>query len=699
VHAQCGSAAISLTGGTCVGEVLTAYSNSTGATVVWKLNGTKTVATQTTSIPINGTTIAGGNGNGSAANQFNNPNRIFIDGAGNLYVPDMTNSRIQKWVPGATSGVTVAGGNGTGPAANQFNRPTSVYVDSKGNVYVTDQNNNRLQKWAPGATTGVTVASNLSTPTGVFMDAQENLYITEQNNSLVSKWAPGAARGVTVAGGRGYGSAASQFSTPTGIYIDAAGNLYVCDTDNNRVQKWAPGASTGTTVAGGNGYGSRANQLANPLGVYVDAGGNVYVSDYGNYRVQRWAPGATAGVTVAGGNGSGAGSNQLNTPAGISMDAACNLYIADFFNHRIQKFATAASNTYTTLEPGNYTATLTTPGGVTTVSNSITVSATQAPTISIRADQAALCPGTTVTFTASATGGGAAPVYQWKKNGVPVGSNTDRYVDDAIKDGDAISCTLTSNAPCLVHPTAESNNLTMRVQQTHQRVNLGPDLRLCPGASVTLDAGASYASYLWQDGSWASSLTVGAPGTYRVAVRDACGGTSSDTVVVVLHPQPQNFLAAEASFCTDASLELKPSSPYPSRLWSTGDTTSSIVVRTPGTYWLEVTDHNGCTGKQTVLVSQSPCARRFYVPTSFTPNGDGKNERLKPIVLDRLQHLKFIVYNRWGVPVYTTTQQGEGWDGKIGGKLQDTGLFVWICTYQIAGEPLRTERGTVTLLK
>ena len=53
----------------------------------------------------------------------NYPYGITLDASGNLYIADGFNNRIQKWIPGTTEGVTVAGGNGRGPAANQFNEP------------------------------------------------------------------------------------------------------------------------------------------------------------------------------------------------------------------------------------------------------------------------------------------------------------------------------------------------------------------------------------------------------------------------------------------------------------------------------------------------------------------------------------------------------------------------------------------------
>ena len=205
---------ISITGNTCIGSVLTAISNVQGATVIWKKDGVD-VATQAAFINNNGITVAGGNGQGSNANQLSNPNRLYIDASGNLYIPDMSNSRIQKWAPGAISGVTVAGGNGIGSAANQFDRPTSVALDKNGNLYVSDQTNGRIQKWVPGATSGITVVSGLSYPTGIFIDAQDNIYVSEQFASLVSKWPPGATTRTIVAGGNGYGSAPNQLSAPT----------------------------------------------------------------------------------------------------------------------------------------------------------------------------------------------------------------------------------------------------------------------------------------------------------------------------------------------------------------------------------------------------------------------------------------------------------------------------------------------------
>ncbi|GAB3493266.1 hypothetical protein GCM10027341_08360 [Spirosoma knui] len=281
---------------------------------------------------------------------------LDLDGQGNVYVANWYFDRIQKFSPNSTQGTTVAGGNGKGSGANQLDYPYGVYVDGGGNLYIADGDNNRIQKWAPGATEGTTIAggngygseaNQLKDPTNVYVDGGGNVYIADYSNNRVQKFPPNstsATSGSTVAGGNGRGSGANQLASPSSVYVDGAGNLYVSDYDNHRVQKFPPNstsATSGSTVAGGNGYGDGANQLANPYGMYVDEQGNIYVADEDNHRIQKFPPNstsATSGITVAGGNGGGAGANQLDSPLGVVVDGAGYVYVADTDNYRIQKF-------------------------------------------------------------------------------------------------------------------------------------------------------------------------------------------------------------------------------------------------------------------------------------------------------------------------------------------------------------------------
>lgn len=96
------------------------------------------------------------------------------------------------------------------------------------------------------------------------------------------------------------------------------------------------------------------------------------------------------------------------------------------------------------------------------VSSSVSTSVT--PSVSIAANPVGtITSGTSVTFTATPTNGGAAPSYQWEKNGNNVGTNNATYTDAALVNNDVIACVMTSSVTCANTATANSNNITMTV--------------------------------------------------------------------------------------------------------------------------------------------------------------------------------------------------------------------------------------------
>ncbi|MES2777523.1 MAG: hypothetical protein V4722_25310 [Bacteroidota bacterium] len=403
--------AATLTAPCCQGAPITANANAGISHITWFLNG-NIVASQIGNWQPNATNIAGGNGSGTGANQFTNAFGVAQDRAGNVYVADAGNHRIQKFAPGSNSGVTVAGGNGMGAAANQLNNPRGVFVDTSGVLYIADAGNNRVLRWFVNATSGITVAGGngqgfaadqLDFPHGVYVDVPGNVYVADANNNRIQKFASGNTQGVTVAGGNGAGAAANQLTYATGVFVDSAANVYISDFNNNRVQKWAANTITGTTVAGGNGQGSGASQLDAPRGLSVDCSGNVYVADQNNHRIQKWAPGATSGTTIAGGNGSGSTANQLSSPAAVYVNDKGNIYVADRLNQRIQQFSLTNSFSYTPIQDGVYTAQVSSGCCMVTTSQVI-INPSGGSTI---------CPGGSTYFV---SGAGPGNTYQWQEN-------------------------------------------------------------------------------------------------------------------------------------------------------------------------------------------------------------------------------------------------------------------------------------------
>lgn len=145
---------------------------------------------------------------------------------------------------------------------------------------------------------------------------------------------------------------------------------------------------------------------------------------------------------------------------------------------------------------------------------------------------------------------------------------------------------------------------------------------LCPGDSITLDAGGGYATYRWSNGQSSQRINVGA-GRYAVwvATRDGCAGTSdSIEVSLAAPPTPQITPDGSITLCRGGSIVLS-TDEYASYAWSTGATSRSITVTAAGQYSVVVRDANGCTGSsKSVTVSEfQPASLTIDGPTGACP--------------------------------------------------------------------------------
>lgn len=223
---------------------------------------------------------------------------------------------------------------------------------------------------------------------------------------------------------------------------------------------------------------------------------------------------------------------------------------------------------------------------------------------------------------------------------------------------------------------------------------------LCAGGVRILNPGSNFKDYLWNDGSQSPSITVHSTGHYFVEVTDDNGcKNKADVLIDQVSPLPANFLSADTAICSYGSLTLIPAKNFESYTWNTGFTQKSITINQPGEYILEVVDDKHCTGSDTILVKQKDCLIGLFVPSAFTPNGDGKNDKLKPMLFGNIKKFEFLIYNRWGQVVFRSNTPAEGWDGKVKGEIQGNQLFVWICNYQLDGEEMKAERGTISLIR
>ncbi|MHB8389384.1 MAG: NHL domain-containing protein [Acidobacteriaceae bacterium] len=338
-----------------------------------------------------GTAGYSGDGGPATSAEFNSPDNVTVDSAGNLYIADYYNNRIRK-VTASTGDISTVAGNGTqGYSGNgglatsaELSFPEDVAVDSAGNLYIADAGNHVIRM--VNASTGIisTVAgdgacgysgiggpatSATLCPQGVAVDSAGNLYIADGSLNRILKVYASTGIITTVAGDGGLGysgdggpATSAELGSPNRVAVDSAGNLYIADLGNSRIRKVT--ASTGiiTTVAGdgtvcpgsncGDGGPATSAELNLPWDVAMDSAGDIYIADANNNVIRKvdastgdisTVAGPGNGTIVFGGDGGPATSAELSSPIGVAVDSAGNFYIADSGHQRIRKVSTSAT--------------------------------------------------------------------------------------------------------------------------------------------------------------------------------------------------------------------------------------------------------------------------------------------------------------------------------------------------------------------
>lgn len=143
--------------------------------------------------------IVGGS-QGTGPDQFSYPYGIFVDttASNTIYVADTNNHRIQRWAPGASSGTTVAGLTSYfGNELNQLYDPQTLLVDTNGYMFIVDTSNSRIMKWMIGASSGVVIAGDLTSgsasnqlnnPLGIIFDSSGSLFVADTSNNRIQKF-------------------------------------------------------------------------------------------------------------------------------------------------------------------------------------------------------------------------------------------------------------------------------------------------------------------------------------------------------------------------------------------------------------------------------------------------------------------------------------------------------------------------------
>lgn len=291
-----------------------------------------------------GTFILAWGSNGTGDGQFQGPLGIAVNSAGDVYVTESGN-RVQKF--DSNGGFLLKWGS-TGSGDGQFDLPRGIATDNCGNVYVVEQNNQRVQKFDSNGNFLLKWGSagsgdgQFNNAWGIAVDSKDNVYVSETNNNRIQIFTAG---GVFEGKWGTAGSGDGQFNNPRGVEVDAQDRIYVADLFNNRVQVFdGIGTFLGKWGTSGSGDG-QFNQLED---VAVSPAGEVYVADTGQQRIQKFACDGTVSICLPPsffqkwGSG-GSGNGQFSSPYGMATSRTGDVYVTDAFNHRVQKFTSSGA--------------------------------------------------------------------------------------------------------------------------------------------------------------------------------------------------------------------------------------------------------------------------------------------------------------------------------------------------------------------
>ncbi|MBK8564064.1 MAG: gliding motility-associated C-terminal domain-containing protein [Saprospiraceae bacterium] len=236
-------------------------------------------------------------------------------------------------------------------------------------------------------------------------------------------------------------------------------------------------------------------------------------------------------------------------------------------------------------QPGNYTLTVTDDNGCTAIAQQSIIF--QAPPSVGISGPSSICIGSTTEYAVV----GSFALVQWNTGAFATSITVGQSGTYSVTVADGNGCTATAS-----QVLTTGSSLAISIEQSPN----------CTNGTSILSAGTGYDSYLWSNGATTPSIAVTDQVLYSVTVSDAGNCTGEAQLAAGLPQLPTVAIVGNTTVCTGGTTTLGLTSNFPQVLWSTGATSSSVSISTPGNYAVTVTDANGCTALANALLTLAP---------------------------------------------------------------------------------------------
>ena len=228
-------------------------------------------------------------------------------------------------------------------------------------------------------------------------------------------------------------------------------------------------------------------------------------------------------------------------------------------------------------------------------------------------------------------------------------------------------------------------------------LNIPKKIHLCTGETYSINFPKNGSRYSWNGIDTSNKVTITNPGSYFLNIYESVCSVL-DTIIVNYDSHVIFGLPKDTILCENKSILLDVSNVIEPVTWQDQSTDKKHMANKPGLY--TVTTANACgTYSDSFNLKWRDCNCYVYIPNSFAPGIQPKNDSFKAILSCMPTGFLFNIYNRWGELIYSSTNVSNGWDGTFKNEPCMAGVYLYVIKAKFTNSPWEQYQGTVTLLR